>query len=436
MTAAAPLSPSRIEAWLDVRSPAVPRTLLIVLCAVLGGLVLRSGLAEVDRVVRGGGRIVPTDSTQIVQHLEGGIISEILVSEGQRVRRGAVLMRLRSTDASTALTETETRGAGLRAKVARLEAEASGAGAVRIPEGLSARSPEMAAELSAFQARRLSRSDSVSAERARLEQKQAEIASVQQKLRNYRVELDTAQKQLQVIDSLRAQHAASQIEELDAQARTQRLQSLIQETESALPTLAAGASEMRSRMSQAEAQFRAEAQSELAAVRLELDRSTQDARSQSDRLNRTEVRAPVDGVVNHLFLHTIGGVTRPGEPLVELTPVSGDLVVEGRIRPGDRGELHPGLPASVRISAYDYADLGSLPAEVIYVGSDTLADERGERYYQIKAVINKSVLARARKPIFDGMTATLDIVVGHRTVLQYILSPILHFTSTAFREAK
>ena len=424
MTAAAPLSPSRIEAWLDVRSPAVPRTLLIVLCAVLGGLVLWSGLAEVDRVVRGGGRIVPTDSTQIVQHLEGGIISEILVSEGQRVRRGAVLMRLRSTDASTALTETETRGAGLRAKVARLEAEASGAGAVRIPEGLSARSPEMAAELSAFQARRLSRSDSVSAERARLEQKQAEIASVQQKLRNYRVELDTAQKQLQVIDSLRAQHAASQIEELDAQARTQRLQSLIQETESALPTLAAGASEMRSRMSQAEAQFRAEAQSELAAVRLELDRSTQDARSQSDRLNRTEVRAPVDGVVNHLFLHTIGGVTRPGEPLVEL------------IRPGDRGELHPGLPASVRISAYDYADLGSLPAEVIYVGSDTLADERGERYYQIKAVINKSVLARARKPIFDGMTATLDIVVGHRTVLQYILSPILHFTSTAFREAK
>ncbi len=433
---AEPRVPSRLDAWLDVRSEAVPRTLLLGLCALLSGLLFWAGLANLDRVVRGSGRIVPTDSAQIVQHLEGGIISEILVSEGQRVRRGAVLMRLRSTDASTALTETEARSAGLRAKLARLQAEAAGSGTVRLPDGLAAGAPEMAAELSAFQARRLSRSESVSAERARLEQKQAEIASVQQKLRNYRIEFETAQKQLQVIETLRAQHAASQIELLEAQARTQRLQSLIQETESALPSLAAGASEMRSRMSQAEAQFRAEAQSELAVVGLELDRSTQDARSQSERLSRTEVRAPVDGVVNHLFLHTIGGVTRPGEPLVELTPVSGDLVVEGRIRPGDRGELHPGLPASVRISAYDYTDIGSLPAEVIYVGADTLADERGERYYQIKAVIKRPTLSRIHRQLFDGMTSTLDIVVGHRTVLQYILSPILHFTSTAFQEAK
>ena len=430
------LVPTSAGDWLDLRSDASPRALLIGLSAILTTLLLWSCIADLDRVVRGAGRIAPTDSAQIVQHLEGGIISEIDVVEGQRVRRGDVLLRLRSTDASTALTETQQRGAGLRARLARLQAEASGAPAGRNPEGLTAAAPEMAAELSAFQARRLSRADSVAAERARLDQKQAEIAAVQQKLRNYRTEHDTALKQLQVIESLRAQHAASQIELLDAQARDQRLQSLIQETESALPALSAGAAELRSRTSQTEAQFRAEAQSELTAVELELDRSQQDARSQSERLNRTEVRAPVDGVVNHLFLHTIGGVTRPGEPLVELTPVNGELIVEGRIRPGDRGELRPGLPATVRINAYDYSDIGSLPARIIYVGADTIADERGERYYQIKAVVNKDAIGRAHKLIFNGMTTTLDIVVGHRKIIQYMISPILHFSSTAFREAK
>ena len=431
-----PVRPSAFEAWLDLRSDAAPRSLLIALAAILLTLGGWSCVADLDRVVRGAGRVVPTDSAQIVQHLEGGIISEINVTEGQLVRRGTVLMRLRSTDASTVLNETRQRGAGLQAKRARLQAEASGAGAVRIPDGLSAATPEMAAELSAFQARRLSRSDSVAADRARLQVKEAEIAAVRQKLGNYRTEHETTQKQLQVIENLRAQRAASQIELLEAQAREQRLQSLIQETEAALPALAAGAMEARSRMSQTEAQFRAEAQSELTAVELELDRSLQDAHSQAERLNRTEVRAPVDGVVNHVFLHTIGGVTRPGEPLVELTPVNGDLIVEGRVRPSDRGELRPGLPAAVRLNAYDYADIGSLPARVIDISADTLADERGERYYRIKISVDKASLLKSRKPIFAGMTTTLDIVVGRRKIIQYMLSPVLHFSSIVFREAK
>jgi len=133
---------------------------------------------------------------------------------------------------------------------------------------------------------------------------------------------------------------------------------------------------------------------------------------------------------------TIGGVTRPGEPLVELTPVGGDLVVEGRIKPGERGELHPGLACSVKINAYDYADLGVLAAKLTDISADTIADEKGERYYRIKVSVSKNLLKQARKPIYPGMTTTVDIVVGGRKVIEYILSPLLHFSQKAFREAK
>ena len=423
-------------AWVDVRTARTPRVFLASLSALAVVILIWSCVADFDRVVRGVGRVVPTENTQIVQHLEGGIVSEIVASEGQLVRKGDLLIRLRDTDASSALTATESKGLGLKAKIARLQAEAVGAGSIRIPEGMTESTPEMAAEISAFRARRLFQGDNNSAERARYQQKVAEIGEAEQKLSNYRVEHETAEKQLQVMTNLRNQHAASQIELLDAQAKEQRLSSLIHVTEALLPSLQAAAREALSRSSQSSAQIRAEAQSELTAAELELTRETQDARGQADRLTRTEVRAPMDGVVNHIFIHTIGGVTRPGEPLVELTPVGGDLVVEGRIKPGERGELHPGLTCSVKINAYDYADLGVLAAKLTDISADTIADEKGERYYRIKVSVSKNLLKQARKPIYPGMTTTVDIVVGGRKVIEYILSPLLHFSQKAFREAK
>lgn len=426
----------RFAEWFDIRSDAVPTPLLVGLTMTLLLLVLWASLARMDRIVRGEGRVVPTESTQVLQNLDGGIVSEILISEGQTVRKGQVLMRLHSTDASAALNQTEVKGLALKARIARLQAEAAGAGAIALPPGLTAATPEMAAELSAFRARRATLAQAEATQRAAFEQKKDEIAEAEQKLRNYQVEHDTAVRQKDVMANLRAQRAASQLELLDAQAKEQRLQSLIQETEALIPGLKAAAQEAQSRVAQVEAQFRSEAQTELAAVQLDLSRSEDDAKGQADRLSRTQVVSPADGVVNHVFVKTIGGVTRPGEPLIEITPMNGDLIVEGRIKPGERGELMPGLRTSIKISAYDYAGVGALPGELIDISADTLPDERGERYYRVRAKVDKAEFLRTGRSIYPGMTASLDIVVGKRPIMAYFLSPVLRFATTAFHEAR
>ena len=234
--------------------------------------------------------------------------------------------------------------------------------------------------------------------------------------------------------SLRNAHAASQIELLDAQAREQRLDSLIRETSALLPGLRAAIDEASSRLSQGEAQFRSEAAAELTASKVELMRSDVDRRGVADRLSRTDVRAPTDGVVNHILVKTVGGVIRPGEPLMELTPMGGPLVIEGRVRPGDRGELRPGLDASVRINAYDYGALGGLPARLDDISADTLADERGERYYRLKLTVRREKLSGLT--VYPGMTTTVNVVVGRRAIIQYLLSPVFHFADVALKEAK
>jgi adhesin transport system membrane fusion protein len=427
--------PDFISRSFDVGRDADGSRPLLVAVGVLTLFTVYASIAKVDRVVRGQGRIVPSASTQTIQHLEGGIISQVLVSEGQSVKKGQLLARVRDTDASDALNENQVKGLALKARVARLEAEASGAGSVRMPEGLTAATPEMAAELAAFRARQATQRETSATAYAILAQKNAELGEATQKLANYRAEHETAVKQLQLVANLRSAKAASQIELLDAQAREQRLNSLIQETSSNIPALKAAIDEATSRVAQSQAQFRSEAGTELTAAKVELMRSDVDRRGAADRLNRTDVRAPLDGIINHILVKTEGGVVRPGEPLMELTPVGGNVVVEGRFKPGDRGELRPGLRAAVKISAYDYAALGSLVGRVDDVSADTLADERGERYYRVKVTVPPSSV-KPGETIYPGMTTTVDVVVGRRPVIAYLLSPILHFADSAFKEAR
>ena len=423
-----------ISVWFDLEREHAPLPALFAAVFGLAAFVAYACVAKVDRVVQGQGRVVPSESTQTIQHLEGGMISQILVSEGQTVKKGDLLARVRDLDATDALNENQVKGLALRARVARLEAEASGAGAVQIPPGLSAQTPEMASELATFRARRLTRDEAAASQRALLDQKRGEYGEANQKLANYRAEHETALKQLSVMTSLRNAHAASQIELLDAQAREQRLDSLIRETTALLPGLRAAIDEASSRLNQGEAQFRSEAAAELTASKVELMRSDVDRRGVADRLSRTDVRAPTDGVVNHILVKTVGGVIRPGEPLMELTPMGGPLVIEGRVRPGDRGELRPGLDASVRINAYDYGALGGLPAQLNDISADTLADERGERYYRLKLTVRREKLSGLT--VYPGMTTTVNVVVGRRAVIQYLLSPVFHFADVALKEAK
>lgn len=402
------------------------------------GLVLAllawAAWAPVDRIVRAEGRIIAAGRSQIVQHLEGGIVSEILVREGQSVQLGQVLMRLSNVQANTSVQQGQSRLQALQAQQARLEAEAEGRATIAFPKDID-RSIEDT-ERSAFRERAERIRSEQAALRQQIVQRQEELVEAQSRAKNFAAELETVRKQGALLETLNRRGAASQMELLEAQSRTQRLESTYNDVVTSIPRLRAAIGEIASRMAESSARFRAEARVELNQVNAEVRRIALTVSGDSDRLARTEVRAPVSGFINRMAFNTIGGVAKPGETMLEITPSEGPLAVEARVRPDDRASLRAGLPTRVMIGAYDYSIYGALDGTVTEVSADTLADERGARYYRVVVQTDQATGGLASQVILPGMTARADVVVGQRSVLQYLLSPLLKFSGQALREAK
>lgn len=410
------------------------RRLLWGLVALAAGLGLWSALAPIDRIVRAEGRIIAAGRAQIVQHLEGGIVSEILVREGQSVQVGQVLMKLSNVQANTSVQQGQSRLQALQAQQARLDAEADGRGNINFPAGLDPAVQE--AERAAFRERAERIRSEQSVLRQQIVQRQEELIEAQSRAKNYAGELETTRKQTTLMEGLQRKGAASQLELLDAQSRSQRLESTYNDVVSSIPRLRAAISETASRLAESSAKFRADARVELSQINSEVQRIQLNVSGDNDRLARTEVRAPVSGFINRMQFNTIGGVAKPGETLLEITPSEGPLAVEARVRPDDRAALRAGLPTRVMIGAYDYSVYGALNGQLTEVSADTLADEKGARYYRVIIETSHAQGRLAHEVILPGMTARADVVVGQRSVLTYLLSPLLKFSSQALREAK
>lgn len=409
-----------------------PRALFVLVIMAAGcAFVAWASVAEVDVIVRTEGRVVPAGKSQIVQHLEGGIVRRILVQEGEVVQAGQTVMELSDIQARSSLEQERSRLDALRGREARLLAESGGAGEIAFPGDLRDAAVRRA-ETAAFQARRARVLEEVRVLRDQGAQGRSEIAESEGRRRNLMAELEVAQQQYRVIEGLRNSGAASRLELLDSQSRVQRLTSQIAEAEAAIPRLQSAMAETESRIGEVWARYRAEASSELTQVRADLEKSGLEIDTSADRLDRNHVRAPVSGFVNRLAVSTVGGVVRPGEVLMEITPDDKGVLVEARARPDDRANLRSGLPARVRIGAYDYATYGALPGRVMEVSADTLVDEREGRYYRVMVKAESGGVSRM--VTVPGMTAVADVVVGKRTVLSYLLSPLLRFRDGAFRD--
>ena len=400
--------------------------------ALLLVMVLWAAWAPVDKVVRAEGRIIPSTRAQLVQHLEGGIVRDIRVREGQSVKAGDILLSLSSSQASTDVQQGRNRVDVLKAQQARLKAEAEGAAAPAFPADLPEAQKEL--ERAAFRERSEKIRAEQSALRQQISQRQSELAEAQNRVKNLASEVEVARKQLGVMEGLYRKGAASQLEWLDAQGRLQRLTTTQGDASSSIPRLQAAIGEQTSRLNESTSRFRAEARAELAQISAEINRFELNITNDSDRLARNDVRAPLTGFVNKLNFNTLGGVVRPGEVVLEITPSEGPLAVEARVRPDDRARLRPGLPTRVLIGAYDYAVFGALEGEVVEVSADTLADEKGQRYYRVVIQTGQARGALANQVILPGMTARADIVAGQRSVLSYVLSPLTRFAQQALRE--
>lgn len=425
----------RLRGGLGPRPLENPRHLMRAIGALLLLLLLWAACAEIERVVRVDGRLVPAGKSQQIQHLEGGIVASIDTAEGAVVAKGDRLLTIDNTLADSSVGESQVKLSAERIRAARLKAEAQGDDDFSLPPDLAG-SQAASVERQLFVMRKQKSDQEIRVYAEQLQQKAAELNDVVSRKKRLEGELETARQRSAMLSNLVSRNAASQMEVLDAKSREQRLQTEIGDAEGAVPKLRAAIAEMNARVQEARARFRSEAQSELSRSLSEVERLEQILTSQADRLTRTEVRAPVAGVVNRLGVTTVGGVIKPGETIAEITPYTSTLLIEARANPKDRGELRAGLEAHIRVSAHDVASLGVLGGKVVDVGADTIADSKGDSYYRVTLLVDKIPESYGGRLMAPGMTSTGDIVIGKRTVLSYLLSPLNKFAYNAFRDAR
>lgn len=408
------------------------RQLLVGLGALFGIMFVWACFAPVDRIVRAEGRIIAAARSQIVQHLEGGIVSEILVREGQAVKAGEVLMRLSDVQANTSVQQGQSKLWALKAQHARLSAEAEGLEKLTFADDIPQEFQQL--EMNAFRERATRMQSEKLVLRQQVSQRQSELAEAKTRVNGLATELDLTRKQSGLMEGLYKKGAASQMEMLEAQGRAQRLSTQYNDASGSIARLQSAVAEANARLEESNARVRADVRTELSQVSTEMSRFSLAVDGDEDRLARTEVRSPAAGFVNRLYFNTIGGVAKPGESLLEITPNDGPVAVEARVRPDDRASLRPGLETRVMIGAYDYAVYGALDGRVIEVSADTLPDEHGQRFYRVVIQTESAQGLLAQQSILPGMTARADVVLGQRSVISYLLSPLKRFKSQALRE--
>ncbi|MCX7037121.1 MAG: HlyD family type I secretion periplasmic adaptor subunit [Proteobacteria bacterium] len=414
----------------------LPRAILASVAAISVLILLWMAVAHVDRVVHTQGRVIPSGKQQMLQHLEGGIVSKVFVREGDQVRAGQALIAVSDLQAGALRGEKQARLNGLTARASRLQAESDGAGSYTVPQGVDASQPQVRNEAAAFAARQLRLSQTLRVITEQLAQRQQEMAEQEVRRRGLSDELATSQQQATLIANLVARKAGSQLELLDSRSRVERLQSQIRESEAAVPRLLAAQQELEARRAEAQAQFRSESRTSLADTRVELQRLQQEINADDDRIRRTVVTAPMSGHINKVNFNTVGGVVKPGDVLMELTPDEESLVVEARVPPQERGSLQVGQRAVVKVAAFDFTVFGTLDARVTEISPDTIADEKGERYFRMSLAVDPKSVEQFGQNITPGLTVSADAVTGSRTILQYLLSPIRGLGGTAFRDRK
>jgi adhesin transport system membrane fusion protein len=392
--------------------------------------------AELEEVTRGDGKVIPSSQVQVVQNLEGGIVAEIPAREGAIVEPGEVLVRIDNVRAASELRESRQRYLALQGALSRLRAEVDGV-PVAFPPEVMAEAPDVAQSESAlYQARRdalQSELDVLRSQAAQREQEQTELATRQGQLERSHA---LAREELAITEPLATSRVVSKVQLLRLQREVNDLAGALEAARLAMPRVEAALREATRRIEERQLSFRAEAQRELTAVRAEAAALLEEITAEADMVSRTEVRSPVRGTVKQLFVNTVGGVIQPGADLAEIVPLEDNLLVEAKVRPADIAFLRPGQPAVVKITAYDFALYGGLDALVEDISADTITDERGESFYRVRVRTHDSALHDAGEPlpIIPGMTTQVDILTGEKTVLDYLLGPILSAKERALRE--
>ncbi|MFJ4144767.1 HlyD family type I secretion periplasmic adaptor subunit [Pseudomonas sp. NPDC089734] len=418
------------------KSPCSMRiTVWMTAALILTGLIWAK-YAVLQEVTTGEGKAIPSSKVQVIQNLEGGIVTEIFVREGQVVNKGDTLLRLDDTRFLSNKGESEVDRLTLTAQVERLAAEAEGRPLV-LPQEVLDKAPQVAADERALHESRQRRLEGEQRTlNEQLRQRTQELAEFRAKQEQFRSSLALVQQELDMSVPLVGSGAVSPVEILRLKRNAVEMRGSMNANILAIPRAEAAINEIKSRIQESELTFRNEASRELTEKRTDLARISANRIAIDDRMSRTTVTSPVRGIVKTLKVNTIGGVVQPGNDLLEIVPLEDNLLIEARVRPQDVAFLHPGQKAMVKFSAYDYTIYGGLPAKLEMIGADTVTDDKGNSFYLIQVRTDRNHLGGDERPllIIPGMVATVDIITGEKSVMDYLLKPVLKARGEALRE--
>jgi len=425
-----------LEAAHSMRPNKAAILLLVSIMALVTCTFFWMAVSKVEEITRAQGSVVPSKDIQIVQSLEGGVLEELRVSEGQQVKKGDILMRISDVQFSSQERGTQARSLSLRAKRARLEAEARGL-EFQIPNDVLEQTPQIAAnEKSLYISRQKELTNTYEILDDRISKANAELAEVKAQITRFSNSKRLLGKELEITKEMVRKRAAPKIEEIRLDREISDLSGQI------------NANAQRRRALQAEVQvankerasqldkFQSQALGELNQVETEISGLKENLASIGDRVDRAELRAPVDGVVNRIAIKTIGGVVEPAARLVEIVPLDDELKIVAKVQPNDVAFIRAGQPAKVKITAYDPQKYGALDGQLTRIGASSVNDAEGNVFFEIEVRTDKSFMGDKANPlpITAGMVADVEIITGKRTILEYMMKPILRARARAFTE--
>jgi len=398
--------------------------------------IIWASFTQIDEITRGQGEVVPSGENQMVQNLEGGIVKEIYIKIGDSVEKGQKLLKIANLKSEAQRGSTNIKALELKAKIIRLKAESEGK-PFEVSQTIEKNIPLFIKnEKNLFLSRQRQLGAKLAALKDKQLQKEQELKEVKEKIIHLKRTASLIDEEVKMMKPMVAQGVKSKVAFMKLQREQSKVQEELSSAINAIPRIEAGISEIRNNIKEAKIDFQNQAKKELNEVTAEAMRVKESFQALDDQVGRTMVRSPIKGVVQKLFVHTVGGVIKPGEDLVEIVPTDDVLWLEVKIKPSDIAFIYPGQKAVVKVSAYDFAIYGSLEGEVVHISADTTKDEKNNVFYTIHIKTTKNYLGSESKPlkIIPGMTVNVDIMTGKKSVMDYILKPILKAKQYTFTE--
>ncbi|PHS57087.1 MAG: hemolysin secretion protein D [Sulfurimonas sp.] len=398
--------------------------------------IIWASLAQIDEITRGNGDVVPYGQNKVIQNLEGGIVQSILVEEGQAVKAGEIILKIDNAKSISTSRINQMKFNELEAKRLRLYAESNSLEfkSIQTTDEEFIRQISLAKNL--YDSNKLEFIAKDSSFINQIEQRKQEYKEAKSRIKSLRKSLEFVTEEISMTAPMVKEGVKSKVDFLKLKREANDIQNDIESAKLSLPRLASAIKEYKNNRKESYQLFISTAKKELNEVSAELSRLKTQQIAFSDQVDRTMVKSPVAGIVQKLFVNTVGGVIKPGADLVEIVPTTEKLYLEIKIKPSDIAFIHPGAEAKIKISAYDYAIHGGLIGHVVNISPDTITDKKENTFYIIHVQTDKNYLGTKEHPlnIIPGMTVSVDLITGKKTIMQYILKPILKSKQYVFSE--